>query len=130
MSNTNTPDEGPQHEATTTGPILSEKWYERLKWFTLVFLPAFGAAYFSASLLIPVLPYAAEVVGLTAILATLFGSTVAVSNRNFKKSGADGSIKATIDGDTVYLSKLNLSEITPEDLAGRNQIVVQVNPNK
>lgn len=130
MTDVNTPDEGPQHEATTAGPILSPTWYERLKWFTLVFLPAFGTAYFSAASLIPAIPFAKEVLGLTAILATLLGTTVLVSNRNFKKGGADGSIKATVEGDTVYLSKLNLSEITPEDLAGRKQIVVQVNPNQ
>ena len=112
----------------STGLILSTKWYERLKWFVLVFLPAFSALYFGLSAVWDNLPAAEQVVGTSAILATFLGLVLGLSNQNFKKQGSDGSINAQIQGDQVVLSRISLPNIAPEELAARKSITIQVNP--
>lgn len=111
----------------STGPVLSAAWYERLKWFTLIFLPAFGTLYFGLSDIWD-LPAAAQVLGTTVSLGTFLGLVLGISSTNFKKQGADGSINAIIQGDQVVLSRLALPNIAPEELAAKKSITIQVNP--
>lgn len=61
---------------------LTDKVYNFLKWFTLLFLPAFSAAYFSLSDIWG-LPNAEKVVGTCAILATFIGALLGLSTKNF-----------------------------------------------
>ena len=130
----NTPDEGPQHLAASkraifsNGPVLSPGSYEKLKWFTLIFLPAFSGLYFGFGAIWQ-LPYIEEVVGSIAVLGTFLGLLLGLSSRNFKTQGADGSINATIQGDQVVLSKIALPNIAPEELAKKKSITIQVNPS-
>lgn len=113
----------------STGPVLSAKWYARLKWFVLIFLPAFSSLYFGMSAIWMELPAAVEVVGSCALLATFLGLLLGLSNQNFNKQGADGSINANVQGDQVILSKLALPNISPEELATKKSITLQVNPS-
>jgi hypothetical protein len=112
---------------TSSGLVLSSKTYNNIKWFVLIFLPAFGALYSGAALLFG-LAYVAQVVGGTALLATFLGITLGISNSNFQKAGADGSIGAQIQGNEVVLSNLSLPNIAPEELAAKKSITIQVNP--
>lgn len=134
MSDTNTPDEGPKHsnEASTvlsSGPVLSAVLYERIKWFALIFLPAFSGLYFGLASIWEQLPAAEQVVGTAALLGTFLGLLLGLSSQNFKKQGSDGSINANVQGDQVILSRLALPNITPEQLAHKKSITIQVNPS-
>jgi hypothetical protein len=133
MSDQNYPDDGPRHSASsasavTSGVVLSDKWYARLKWFTLIFLPAFSGLYFSLAAVWEQLPAAEQVVGTSAIFATFLGLLLGVSSQNFNKQGADGSINAQVKGDQVVLSRISLPNIAPEELAKKKSITIQVNP--
>jgi hypothetical protein len=114
-------------ETPSAGPVLPAKWYNIIKWFVLIFLPAFASFYFGAAGLLH-WPYATEVVGFCALFATFLGVTLGISNRNFNKGGADGSINAVVRGDQVILSKLALPNIAPEELAAKKSITIKVNP--
>ena len=111
-----------------TGLVLSDAWYNRLKWFVLIFLPAFSSFYFGLSRIWTVLPFVNEVVASAALLATFLGLLLGISNNNFLKQGADGSLGAVIKGDQVILSDLKLPNITPEELATRKSVTIQINP--
>ena len=129
----NAPDEGPQHAAVTkssifsNGPVLSPGMYEKLKWFTLIFLPAISGLYFTLGAIWH-LPYIEQIVGTIAVLGTFLGLLLGLSSRNFKTQGADGSINASIQGDQVILSRIALPNIAPEELAAKKSITIQVNP--
>ena len=129
MTDITTPDEGPKHSSEVkTGPILSPRLYEALKWFTLVFLPAFSALYFGLSAILD-LPAGEQVVGTCALVSLFLGSLLGISSHNFKAQGADGSINANIVGSDVVLSRIALPNITPEELATKKSITIQVNPS-
>lgn len=113
-------------EQTTAGPVLSSAWYNRLKWFTLIFLPALSSLYFGISQILH-LPYATEVVGVAALLATFLGVILGISGNNYTKSGADGNINARIEGNEVILSSLSLPNIAPEELVAKKRLILQVN---
>lgn len=115
-------------QTTSTGLILSSKRYNQIKWFLFVFLPAFSTAYSSASIIFG-FGYVAYVVGGSGVLGLFLGTILGVSNKNFQKNGADGSMSAYIDEEskTVILSSLVLPNITPEELAKKDSVTVQVN---
>ena len=115
---------------SANGLVLSSAWYNRLKWFTLIFLPAFGSFYYGLSLVWEALPLANQVVGTAALLATFLGVVLGISDRNFQKQGADGSLDARVDGDQVILSRLALPNITPEELASKKSVTIQINPGR
>lgn len=115
-------------EKPNKGFMLSSQWYERLKWFVLIFLPALGAFYFGLSNLWPGLPSPVQVVGTISLVAVLLGTLIGISSKNFKNNGADGSIGAKIVGDNVILSKFKLPNISPEELAKKKSVTIQVNP--
>lgn len=113
---------------TAAGPILSATWYNRLKWFTLIFLPAFSALYFGLGAVWN-FPAGEQVVGTCAVLAVFLGTVLGISGRNYTRAGADGSIDANIVGDNVVLGNLVLPDISAEELAAKKRITIQVNPN-
>lgn len=125
MTNENLPVQPVQPVAT--GFVLSPKVYELAKWFVLIFLPAFSALYFGLSAIWN-LPATEQVVGTCAVVALFLGSILGISNRNFQRQGADGQINAVVEGDEVVLSRLALPHITPEQLAAKKSITIQVNP--
>ena len=93
------PEETPAEEQVvvpapeTPSPMLSAKLYNRMKWATLILLPAIIAAYFALSGVLG-LPAAEQVVGTIAVLCTFLGTVLGFSNRQYYNSGAafDGSV--------------------------------------
>jgi len=129
MTDTNTPEDHTTPITTPTGLVLSSRAYNNIKWFVLIFLPAVGALY-SGGALIFGFPFVPQVVGGAALIAVFLGSILGISNSNFQKNGADGSINAKIVGGDVVLSKIALPNITPEELASKKSITIQVNQSK
>lgn len=126
--NYNTPDEGPKHAVEPSkGLVLPAQWYEGFKWLTIIFLPAFSTLYFGMGKIWN-LPEVENVVGSIVVLELFLGSILGVSNRNYNNQGADGSLNANVQGDQVVLSRLALPNITPEELAKKKSITIQVNP--
>lgn len=121
-------DDAPVEPTPYPGVIISGKWYERLKWFTLIALPALSAFYIGLSAIWPQIPAPTQVVGTISLITVLLGALLGISSKNFRKGGGDGSINAKIVGDTVQLSKLQLPDISPEALAKRKMITIMVNP--
>lgn len=114
---------------TATGLVLSSGAYNAIKWFVLIFLPAASTLYSGAALLFN-LPFVAQVVGALALLAVFLGTILGISNSNFQKGGADGSINAQIEGKEVVLSNIVLPNITPEELASKKSVQIQINPSQ
>lgn len=98
------PEETPAEEQVvvpapeTPKPFLSNVLYARLKWATLILLPAVSAAYFALSNVLG-LPAAEQVVGTIAVLCTFLGTVLGFSSRQYNNSGAafDGSVNLEPD---------------------------------
>lgn len=82
----------------TPKPFLSNTLYARLKWATLILLPALSAAYFALAGTLG-LPAAEQVVGTIAVLCTFLGTVLGLSSRQYNNSGAafDGSVNLEPD---------------------------------
>lgn len=110
-----------------TNITLSDKVYRSLKWFTVLFMPAFGAAYFSLSKIWG-LPAAEEVVGTCAVISTFLGALLGVSSKNYNSSDAqyDGELKVETNpttGKLVYALELNAD---PSDLREMSKVSFKV----
>lgn len=115
-----------------TGFVLTGKWYNRAKWFILIFLPAFSALYSGAALLFGLM-YVAQVVGGAGLLGVFLGTILGISNNNYNKQDHDGALDAEIirgegdEPDQVVFSSLRMPDIAPEDLATRKTVTLKVN---
>ena len=114
----NTPEHRRDHMLTNT-------MYNRMKWVTLVFLPAVGAAYFSLSELLG-LPFGDEVVGTIVIICTFFGNLIGISNKQYNSSESkfDGSLVLTPgeDDDSTDLR----FQMEAAKLIEKNQVLLKV----
>lgn len=63
--------------------LLSNTVYDKLKWISLVLLPAFGSLYFGLSPLWD-LPNPEEVVGTIVLLDTFFGVVLGISSKQYR----------------------------------------------
>lgn len=109
-----------------TGFTLNDKVYNFLKWFTLIFLPAVSAAYFSLSGTLD-LPNAEQVVGTIAVVTTFLGAVLGISSHNYQ---GDGQVVIENDFDrekTIYGLELNRP---PEDIADMKQITLMVDDQR
>lgn len=108
MEGNNTPQHrlGDTHEdyqepAPTKAPLLSNSAYDRLKWVVLVLLPAFSALYFGLASVWG-LPFADQIVGTCAIVATFLGALIKVGDRTYNNSPnrtQDAALVAAEDAD-------------------------------
>lgn len=110
--------------------LLSSSVYDKLKASSLYILPALAAAYFGIAQIWG-LPKAEEVVGTVAVIETLLGAMLKVSNVQYENSGAkyDGTVGIFPGGVTeegVQTSNLNFS-IDPNGVATKNEIVLKIN---
>lgn len=64
--------------------ILSNKWYNVLKWITQYFLPALGTLYFALAGIWG-FPYGEEVVGTITAVDTFLGVLLGISTVQYKK---------------------------------------------
>lgn len=114
-----------QHEAPSRGFWMASGFYDALKWFALVVLPAFGAAYFSLADLWE-LPKAAEVVGTVTIVGTFLGGVLRFSHNSYEKSDAkyDGVVRVFPDEEsgTTLVNPL----LDPRALSTKKELTVKV----
>lgn len=105
--------------------LLSNKVYDWFKSSSLYVLPALAAAYFGIAQIWG-LPYAEEVVGTVAVLETLLGVVLRVSNKQYEGSESrfDGSIlvEPGEDEDTTNLNVL----LDPDAIARKKEITVRI----
>ena len=113
-----------------TGLVLSDAAYTRLKWITLVVLPALGALYFGLSSIWG-LPKGDEVVGSLAIVATFLGALLGVSTKAYNNSTAavDGVVGANgVDPDTgLPVIGMTINK-TPDELLSKKTVRLKVDP--
>ena len=115
-------------EVPETGFVLSETWYNRLKWFTLTVLPAFGTLYFALSDALG-LPYTTQVLGTTSALATFIGTILGFSTRTYNKSEARyaGDIKVTESDTGGVRYSIELRGEPKDDINPSKEIILKVN---
>lgn len=66
--------------------MLSNKWYNFLKWFTLIGLPALGTLYTALSIIWG-FPYADQISKTIVALITFLGAILGISTINYNKKG-------------------------------------------
>ena len=110
------------------GLIFSEKWYLRLKWATMVFLPALATLYFTLGSIWN-FPAIEEVMGTITALATFFGVMLGISTRAYNNSEAKygGLIDVNVNdlGDKTYTLALNSD---PEQIDSMKEVTFKVSP--
>lgn len=106
-------------------PLLSDAMYNRLKWMTLVLLPAISAAYFTLSGVLS-LPYSEQVVGTIAVICIFLGTVLGLSSKQYNNSEArfDGQIVLT-QGDDEDSTDLRF-QMDPAALVDKDFVLVKV----
>lgn len=66
--------------------LLSNKWYDIMKWIAQYFLPALGTLYFALAGIWG-FPYGEEVVGTITAIDTFLGVLLGISAVQYKKTG-------------------------------------------
>ena len=118
----------PQHRVTgeARGFVINSDLYDKLKWFALVVLPAFGAAYFSLGDLWD-LPKGTEVVGTCTIVGTFLGVVLGISNQRYKKDPARFSGKVIYQDSGGKVPDVNLVlDKSPQDFQGKKEVTFKV----
>lgn len=64
--------------------ILSNKYYDLLKWIALIVFPALGTLYFGLAKIWG-LPFGEEIVGTITVIDTFLGALLGVSTNNYYK---------------------------------------------
>lgn len=113
---------------TPETPMLSDTWYNRLKWFVMTVLPAFSAAYFALGNVILNLPAEEAVMGVCAILATFLTAVLGLSNKSYVNSGAkyDGVVELVMDPGGVAKASLNIQGDPETLLTTKDEITFKV----
>lgn len=107
--------------------IFGDKWYNRLKYFTQIVLPALGTLYFALAGIWD-LPKAEEVVGTVVAVDLFLGTLLQLSSTAYAKSDArfDGSIDVLNAEDGIQNFSMNL----PADaraIVDADQVLLKVN---
>lgn len=107
-------------------PILSNKAYNVMKWFTQILLPAIGSLYFGMANIWS-LPSAENVVGSLALITTFLGIVLGLTTRAYNKSEADTDgkmlVSTTTEGTKVFSLELDTD---PQDLEHQDKVVFKV----
>lgn len=67
---------------------LSNAWYDRLKWITMVVIPALTTAYVGLSAIWG-WPFATEIAKTSAVVCTLLGALLGISTAEYRKQPPD-----------------------------------------
>ena len=111
-----------------TSLFLTGRSYDALKWVALIFLPAFGAFYYSLSGIWN-LPAAEQVVGTIVITETFVGLLVGASHRNYQKSDAwaDGEMVVhREDGVPVSVNASLNHVVNPLNISDQEKVTFKV----
>ena len=63
---------------------LNDKWYDLLKWITMIVIPALTTAYVGLSAIWG-WPYATEIAKTSAVICTLLGAILGISTAQYNK---------------------------------------------
>lgn len=113
----------PETDTEAKDHLLSNRTYDCLKLLALLILPAIGTAYVGLAAIWG-LPKPQEVSDTIVVLVTFLGVVIRIGTTSYNKSQAkyDGVVEVSPDSDSARL-RLDLS---PENLQGRNEIVVRI----
>ena len=111
----------------TNSSMLSNNLYNVLKMVVQLLLPASSTLYFTLAAIWN-LPYAEQVVGTLAAIATFFGVILGISSRSYNNSDAkyDGKI-VTIETEETTLYSLELND-DPENIPSKKLLIFKVEP--
>lgn len=113
---------------TPTKPLLSDAWYNRLKFVAMVLLPALGTLYFTLAQVWG-LPYAEQVVGTIIALDTFLGLVLKVSDVKYEASEEkyDGRIVKTQSTNGQLLYALQFETRAQQERAnGKNELLLKL----
>ena len=65
--------------------IMSNEWYDKLKWIAQILLPALGSLYFALASIWD-FPYAEQIVGTITAVDTFLGVLLGISTKNYYKN--------------------------------------------
>ena len=107
---------------------MSDKWYDRAKWFVQLFLPAFGALYLGLSDWWG-LPKSEAVAGTTLVVSTFLGTILMISTKRYNNSDRpfDGQVVVgeVDDGIPQYTLQLN-DDIDPFELDKLDKLTFKI----
>lgn len=64
--------------------MMTDKWYDRLKWIAQILLPAIGTLYFALASIWG-LPYAEQIVGTITAVDAFLGALLGISSMQYRK---------------------------------------------
>lgn len=115
-------------DVPSQGFVFGDKLYTKLKWLTIVFLPAFNALYVALGAVWG-LPYVNQVVGTIAALTVFLGVLLGISTKGYNSSeaGYAGDINITGTGEDKKVSFAFNGD--PADLEMFPKVTFKVNPS-
>ena len=97
-------------EVPSQGFVFGDKLYTKLKWFTIIFLPALNTLYIALGAVWG-LPYVTQVVGTISALTVFLGVLLGISTKSYNASDnrfiGDIVLKNTEDGRKIYQLEFN-----------------------
>lgn len=112
----------------SSGFILGDKVYMRLKFLVLILLPAMSSLYYSLGAIWH-FPNVEQVIGTISVFTAFLGLTLGLSSQKFNSSDAkyDGAIvtSETENGGTLHTLELN---IDPASIQEKSQLLLKVTP--
>lgn len=112
----------------TTHPLLSNATYDKLKFLTVIALPAFAALYLALAGLWD-LPSAKEVAGSVTAVNAFFGAILLLSTKAYNNSDAkyDGTIVVSETEDGIKKADLFLKNYeNPADVVAQEEVIFKV----
>ena len=108
--------------------MFADRAYSTIKKIVQVVLPACSSLYFGLAAIWG-LPYAEQVVGTLAVIATFLGICLGISSSQYDKSGAafDGKVVVSTTGNGKKLYSLELDG-DPENLQDKRRVSFRVEP--
>lgn len=97
------------------GLMITGKWYDRLKYFVLIVMPAISSLYFGLGNIFD-WGNVEEVIGSLAVIATFLGTVLGVSSKNFNTNEkfVGETWLAPTDGGWKRVFNVTADEIDPD----------------
>lgn len=108
--------------------VLGDELYNRLKWLTMIVLPAFATLYLALSIVWG-LPKGNEVVATVTALVTFLGIVLGISTMQYNNSGQkfDGAIDVQERGAGEPTLFSLVLDSDPNELVDKDQVTFRVN---
>jgi hypothetical protein len=116
---------GLEEDPVTAKQFLSDKQYNRVKFFSGLVLPAAGTLYFALATIWH-LPAAKEILGTIVAVQAFFGVLLGVSSNQYKESNARfGGVIRVVKDENKVLYSLDLND-DPVKLKDKHEITFKV----